>query len=97
MCVSAGGSCITAPEYKARDQGWDAAGTGLCSCVEGICNVTEKYTGNNKEIFLKRTFNLFVTKEVIGKGQSLSYNTERWKGLGWAGMQSFPLTGNGTI
>lgn len=38
--VSSGGSCITAPEYKARGQGWDAAGTGLCSSVEGICNGT---------------------------------------------------------
>lgn len=38
--VSAGGSCITAPEYKARGQGWDAAGTGLCSRVEGICKGT---------------------------------------------------------
>ena len=27
-------------EYKARGQGWDAAGTGLCSPVEGTCNVT---------------------------------------------------------
>lgn len=38
--VSAGGACITVSEYKARGQGWDAAGTGLCSCVEGICNGT---------------------------------------------------------
>lgn len=38
--VSSGSSCITAPEYKARGQGWDAAGTGLCSSVEGICNGT---------------------------------------------------------
>lgn len=52
--MSAGGSCITAPEYKARGQGWDAAGTGLCNRVEGICNGMEKYTGNNKQIFFQR-------------------------------------------
>lgn len=37
---SAGSSCITAPAYKARGQGWDAAGAGLCSSVEGACNGT---------------------------------------------------------
>lgn len=47
--------CITASEYKARGQGWGAAGIGLCSCVEGICNGTQKYTGNDRVIFLKRT------------------------------------------
>lgn len=52
--MSAGGSCITAPEYKARGQGWDAAGTALCSRVEGICNGMEKYTRNDEEIFSKR-------------------------------------------
>lgn len=51
----------------------------------------------NRYFFFKKTCKLFMTKEAIGKGESLSYNTERRKGLGRAGMQSFPLTGNATI
>lgn len=47
--------------------------------------------------FFGKDTNSFVTKETIGKGESLQVMAERRKGLGWAGMQSVPLTGNGTI
>lgn len=47
--------------------------------------------------FFGKDTNSFVTKETIGKGESLQVMAERRKGLGWAGMRSVPLTGNGTI
>lgn len=69
----------------------------VCAAVwKGYVMGLKNIQGTTK-IFLKRTCKLFVTKEAIGKGESFSYNTERRKGLGWAGMQSLPLAGNGTI
>lgn len=93
--MSSASSCITALNIKLEGRAGMQLGQACAALWKGHVTLLRNTQGTTKSFF--RTGKLFVTKEAIEKGESLLDISERRKGLGWAGMQSFPLTGNGII